>query len=342
MDPLLYIRSLRTHFYRKTGVVKAVNGVDLSLYPGETVALVGESGSGKTVTALSILGLVPPPGKIVNGSIYFRGMNLRELSSREMATVRGKQIGFVLQDSASALNPVKTVGEQVAEVLRYHLKLTRSRARQRTLELLEQVQLPNVEQMYRSYPHQLSGGMRQRVLIAIALACKPALVIADEPTSSLDVSIQSQILFLLEKLKREFNLALLLITHDLGIVARMARRVAVMYAGEIVEEAPVRQLFTHPQHPYTEALLGSIPRIEFPEHASSFIAAPLSGSVPDPMNLPPGCVFHPRCPLADRECRSTPPERRQLTLDHSVKCLKRGTDDDRTAASQAASHSTLP
>jgi len=263
MEPLLRIESLKTYFFKKEGVLRAVDDLDLEILPGETLALVGESGCGKTVTALSIFRLVPPPGQIIDGTIEFRGHNLLSMSEKQMRSIRGKEMGLILQDPLSALNPVMCVGEQISESLRYHFSMKRKRAKLQALELMERVRLPNVEMIYKSYPHQLSGGLRQRVLIAIALACKPALVVADEPTTALDVSIQSQILALLKELKEEFQISLLLITHDMGVVAEMADRVAVMYAGKIVEQAATQPLFKQPLHPYTEALLNAIPRIEF-------------------------------------------------------------------------------
>ncbi|MFQ5651534.1 MAG: ABC transporter ATP-binding protein [bacterium] len=335
MKPLLKIRSLKTYFFKKEGTLRAVDGVDLEINPGETLALVGESGSGKTVTVLSIFRLVPPPGRIVAGAIEFRGSNLLTLPEKQMSSIRGKEIGFVLQDALSALNPVMRVGEQIAEIFRHHFSVNRAGAKHRTLELMKKVQLPNGEQLYHAYPHQLSGGLRQRVLIAIALACQPALVVADEPTTALDVSIQSQILSLLQELKEEFKISLLLITHDLGIVAQMADRVAVMYAGKIVEQATTEQLFTHPLHPYTEALLNSIPRINFSSNGQRQGFAPLPGKVPDLMNLPSGCTFHPRCAMAEDACRSKIPEDIFLDDNRCVKCLKRAIGYDETIQSSA-------
>lgn len=327
MKPLLKIKSLKTYFYKRQGVLKAVDGVDLELHAGETLALVGESGSGKTVTGLSIFRLVPPPGRIVAGAIEFRGTNLLHLSEKQMASVRGREMGLILQDPLSALNPVMRVGEQISEIFRHHFSLKRQPAKQRTLELMERVQLPNAEQLYRAYPHQLSGGQRQRVLIAIALACRPALVVADEPTTALDVTIQSEILALLNELKRELQIALLLITHDLGIVTQMADRVAVMYAGQIVEQAPTRALFSDPGHPYTETLLRAIPSFELSGNGDvsrSEGRTQVKGTVPDLMNLPSGCAFHPRCSLAEAECRNTAPENVTLSKNRSVRCLKKG------------------
>lgn len=330
MEPLLRIESLKTYFFKKEGVLRAVDDLDLEIYPGETLALVGESGCGKTVTALSIFRLVPPPGRIIGGTIEFRGHNLLSISEKQMRSIRGKEIGLILQDTLSALNPVMCIGEQISESLRYHFSMKRKRAKLQALELMERVHLPNVEMIYKSYPHQLSGGLRQRVLIAIALACKPALVVADEPTTALDVSIQSQILALLKELKEEFQISLLLITHNMGVVAEIADRVAVMYAGKIVEQAATQPLFKQPLHPYTEALLNAIPRIEFTPNDKQNRCKPLGGNVPDLMNLPSGCAFHPRCPEAIDECRIKIPENILLnSKTRTVKCLRRGKDHEK-------------
>jgi oligopeptide/dipeptide ABC transporter ATP-binding protein len=309
LDPLLQIRSLKTYFFKKDGVVQAVHGLDLNIHKGQTLALVGESGCGKSATALSIMKLVPSPGRIVSGTIRFRGMNLSSLSEKQMSSIRGKEIGLILQDPAAALNPVMQVGSQIAEVLRTHFPISRKEAKEQTLEWMKKVQLPDVHHLIHAYPHQLSSGLKQRVLIAIALACNPSLLIADEPTTALDVSIQSQILALLKDLKQEFHLSLLLITHDLGVVAEMADRVAVMYAGKIVEEASARELFNRPIHPYTQALIRAIPKIHFSSRKKIHALTPLEGSVPNMMHLPDGCTFHPRCPIGDAGCRTAYPEK---------------------------------
>lgn len=322
MDSLLTIQSLNTYFFKREGIVRAVDGVDLDIHQGETMALVGESGSGKTVTALSIMKLVPPPGRIVSGIVEYKGRNISVLSEKQISSIRGKEIGLILQDPATALNPVMIVGEQISEVLRTHFTIKRKDAKQQVLELMRKVQLPNVEHLYNTYGHQLSGGLKQRVLIAIALACRPSLLIADEPTTALDVSIQSQILSLLRNLKREFQVSLLLITHDLSIVAEMADRVAVMYAGRIVEQASVNDLFTHPIHPYTKALLNAVPKIDFSNDKKPHVFEPLGGIVPDMMNLPDGCTFHPRCPIGDEACRSVFPEKTHFENGHYVTCFK--------------------
>jgi len=333
MKSLLRIESLRTFFFKKEGILKAVDGVDLQIQPGETVALVGESGSGKSMTALSIFRLVPPPGRIVSGRIEFQGQSLLELPKKQMARIRGKEMGLILQDALSALNPVMCVGEQISEVILRHFPVKRREAKSRALEMMERVQLPNVERLYRVYPHHLSGGMRQRVLIATALVCRPALVIADEPTTALDVSIQSQILALLSELKNDFQLSLLLITHDLGVVAQMADRVAVMYAGKVVEQAHKRDLFNDPLHPYTQALLQAMPNIDFRKNDREPNLRPLTGGVPDLMNLPQGCAFHPRCSLGNDQCRLVIPKNVIFDRDRTVRCIKKEADNG--AASSA-------
>jgi len=335
MKALLKIESLRTFFFKREGILKAVDGVDLCIRPGETVALVGESGSGKSMTALSIFRLVPPPGQIVSGRIEFQGQSLLKLPKKQMARIRGKEMGLILQDALSALNPVMCVGEQISEVVLRHFPVKRREAKSRALEMMERVQLPNVERLYRAYPHQLSGGMRQRVLIATALACRPALVIADEPTTALDVSIQSQILALLAELKNDFQLSLLLITHDLGVVAQMADRVAVMYAGKVVEQANKSDLFSDPIHPYTQALLQAMPNIDFREDDGELNLKPLAGSVPDMMNLPKGCAFHPRCSLGNDQCRLVIPKNVIFEKDRTVRCIMK--EPENGEASRATS-----
>ncbi len=322
MNPLLQIRGLKTHFCKGKKILRAVDDVDLRIHPGETVALVGESGCGKTTLAFSVFRLVAPPGRIVGGAIELRGENLLALPERQMNAVRGREMGLIFQDPSSALNPVIRAGEQIAEVIRHHFRENRKSARRQALALMEKVQLPNVEMIYDSYPHQLSGGLRQRVLIAIALAGRPALIVADEPTSALDVSIQSQILALLKQLKEEFKLSLLLITHDFGVVAQMADRVAVMYAGKIVEEAPAPALFTSPLHPYTAALLQAIPQISFSNNGAQQELKPLAGAVPDLANLPSGCAFHPRCPVRLEECSQKPPTNFLPAPNRIVRCFK--------------------
>jgi peptide/nickel transport system ATP-binding protein/oligopeptide transport system ATP-binding protein len=322
MQNLLKIQNLKTYFYERKGVIKAVQDVDIHLFQGETLALVGESGSGKTVTALSIMRLVPPPGRILSGTVEFRNQNLLLLTEKEMTSIRGKEIGLILQDPGSALNPVIPVGLQISEVLKAHFDLKRNEARSQAYKIMEKVQLPNVENLYKMYPHQLSGGLKQRVLIAIALACKPSLLIADEPTTALDVSIQSQILSLLKDLKKQFHLSLLLITHDLSIVSEMADWVAVMYAGRIIEQASTYNLYMNPLHPYTRALMDAVPRIGFSKDQQNKSIEPLSGTVPDMMNLPAGCPFHPRCPIAENICSKDNPPKKIINKRHYVICFK--------------------
>ena len=322
MNPLLKISGLQTYFFKDKKILRAVDEVDLQIHPGETLALVGESGCGKTTLAFSIFRLLPPAGKIVAGAIEWRGKNLLALSEKEMCAIRGRELGLIFQDPSSALNPVMRVGEQIAEVIRQHFRESRRAAKQQALALMEKVQLPNAEMIYNSYPHQLSGGLRQRILIAIALAGRPALLVADEPTSALDVSIQSQILALLKQLKNDLHLSLLLITHDLGVVAHMADRVAVMYAGKIVEEAATPDLFTAPLHPYTAALLSAVPQISFSAHDRQKPIQPLSGAVPDLSNLPSGCAFHPRCPVRMEECHHQMPPNFFPAENRMVRCFK--------------------
>lgn len=322
MESLLKIHGLQTCFYLNSGILKAVDDIDLEIFPGEILALVGESGSGKTVTALSILKLVPEPGKIIAGTIEYKSENILNYSEKKLSQIRGREIGFILQDPAAALNPVIRVGIQISEVLRTHFSINREEAKRQTFELMEKVQLPNVSRLYFSYPHQLSGGLQQRVLIAIALAGKPSLLIADEATTALDVSIQSQILALMKQLIAEFRISLLLITHDLSVVAELANRVAVMYAGKIIEQANVSDLFIKPLHPYTKALINAVPKIDFTNNHNRKQIKPLLGSVPDLINLPAGCNFHPRCAMADDLCRKKIPEKIFFNNGRYVTCFK--------------------
>jgi oligopeptide/dipeptide ABC transporter ATP-binding protein len=320
-EPLLRIRDLRTYFVtdRGSGTARAVDGVSLDLFPGETLGIVGESGCGKTVLSLSILRLVPePPGHIRPGSlIEFEGRNLLTLPPRDLRAVRGNRIAMIFQEPMTSLNPVLTIGDQVAEAAIVHQRLSRATARQRAVELLRQVGIPEPETRIDHYPHQLSGGMRQRVMIAMALICHPQILIADEPTTALDVTIQAQILELLERLQRELGMAVLLITHDLGVVAGTTDRVVVMYAGQVVETAPTRELFGRPQHPYTEGLMDSIPRLDRPRARLHSIP----GSVPAATAWPPGCRFHPRCPYAWDKCRTAePPLLETGTAGHTARC----------------------
>ena len=302
---LLEVQNLKTYFKVKEGRVRAVDGVTFAVKPGEKVAIVGESGCGKSVTALSIMRLVAqPPGEYAGGEILFDGQDILDMSEGEMRRIRGKQIGMIFQDPMTSLNPTMTVGEQIAEGLRIHLKLGKSEALDRTRRLLEQVGIPDVRNRIRAYPHQFSGGMRQRVMIAMALACSPKLLIADEPTTALDVTVQAQILELISGICADFGTSLILITHDLGVVAGMADRVIVMYAGKVVEEAPTSELFANPRHPYTLGLLSSVPRVDEQRHAE---LRTIEGAPPDLLSPPPGCPFMPRCLYAHNVCREMPP-----------------------------------
>ncbi len=298
MAPLLEIKGLKTHFATDDGMLQAVDGIDITLNKGETLCVVGESGCGKTVTAMSILKLIAmPPGRIVDGQILFEGRDLVPLTSNELDDIRAKEIGFIFQEPMTSLNPVLSVGEQVAESLRRHEGLSRKDALARTIEMFKLVQIPNAAGRVHDYPHQFSGGMRQRVMIAMALACKPKLVIADEPTTALDVTIQAQILDLLQDMKERFGMAVMLITHAMGVVAETAQRVVVMYAGKMVEEADVDSLFESPRHPYTQGLIRSIPRIDLDSAHKTRLEA-IGGSVPILINPAPGCRFAPRCRFA--------------------------------------------
>lgn len=314
---LLHVENLRTHFFTRWGVVKAVDGVSFSLRERETLGLVGESGSGKSMTCLSILRLVPKPaGRIVGGRILFEGRDLLSVSEKEMRKYRGRKISMILQDPLSTLNPVFTVGAQVREPLRIHRLIGRDALKQRVLELLRLVRIPAAESRLENYPHQFSGGMRQRVVGAIAIACQPKLLIADEPTTSLDVTIQAQYLRLLKEIQRQSNLAIIFVTHDLGIVAKVCDRVAVMYAGRIVEATAVRELFGAPAHPYTQGLLRSLPRLD--QRVARL--ASIEGTPPLLSRLPPGCPFAPRCSKVMPVCREQYPPTTLLTPSHEVAC----------------------
>jgi peptide/nickel transport system ATP-binding protein len=320
MRPLLEIRGLRTHFATDDGIVQAVDGVDITINKGETVCVVGESGCGKTVTAMSILKLIAmPPGRIVAGGIFFEGRDLVPLSSSELDDIRAKEIGFIFQEPMTSLNPVLTIGEQIAESLRRHEGLSKKDAFVRTVEMLKLVQIPNAAGRVHDYPHQFSGGMRQRVMIAMALACKPKLVIADEPTTALDVTIQAQILDLLQDMKERFGMAVMLITHAMGVVAETAQRVVVMYAGKVVEEAGVDSLFERPCHPYTQGLIRSIPRIDLDSAHKTRLEA-IGGTVPILINPAPGCRFAPRCNQAMSVCTEREPLLREIAPGHRMAC----------------------
>ncbi|HEY0098059.1 MAG TPA: ABC transporter ATP-binding protein [Pyrinomonadaceae bacterium] len=302
MSHLLEVKNLQTHFFTRAGVVRSVDGVSFYLDRGELLGLVGESGCGKSVTALSVMRLVGAPGRIVEGEIWFDGEDLRAASEKRMREIRGDDIAMIFQDPMTSLNPVYTVGEQIAEALRLHRKLTRKQAREGAIEAMREVAIPDPARRASDYPHQLSGGMRQRVMIAMALACDPKLLIADEPTTALDVTIQAQILELLDGLRKSRELAVLLITHDLGVVAEVADRVAVMYTGRIVEEAPVAELFARPRMPYTEGLLKSVPKLTVGEAQKVERLQTIEGTVPKPTDLPPGCHFAPRCSYREPRC----------------------------------------
>jgi peptide/nickel transport system ATP-binding protein/oligopeptide transport system ATP-binding protein len=303
-EPLLQIEDLRTYFFTDDAVVRAVDGVSLTLAPGETLAVVGESGSGKSVTALSILRLVAqPPGRIISGRVLFKNRDLLTLSERDLRAVRGKEISMIFQEPMTSLNPVFTCGEQIIESVVLHDRLTRRAARVRAIEMLERVGIPAAAQRVDDYPHQMSGGMRQRVMIAMALACRPSILFADEPTTALDVTIQAQILELLDELRRDLQMAIVLITHDLGIVAEAADRVAVMYGGQVVETCDVAAAFAKPLHPYTAGLQASLPRLGVVQDRLRVLA----GSVPNPARFPRGCRFHPRCPVMLDVCLTEPP-----------------------------------
>ena len=320
MTPLLEVKNLRTEFRSGGSVFAAVDGVSFTLEPGETLGIVGESGCGKSVTSLSIMRLVPnPPGRIVAGEVRLQGRNLLDLPESEMQAVRGDAISMIFQEPMTSLNPVHTVGEQIVEGVLLHRPMGKAEARARALEMLRLVKIPSPETRLDEYPHQLSGGMRQRVMIAMALACDPKILIADEPTTALDVTIQAQILDLLRDLRERTGAAIMLITHDLGVVAETADRVIVMYAGRIVEEATVAALFADPQHPYTLGLLGSIPRLG--SDGDEALTA-IEGVVPNPFALPAGCRFGPRCPLARDRCHTEQPALQEIAPGHRVACFR--------------------
>jgi peptide/nickel transport system ATP-binding protein len=313
---LLDIRGLTIHYGTDSGTVRAVENLDLSLAPGETLGFVGETGAGKTTTALGIMRLVPePPGRILGGEIIFEGEDLLKKSPKEMRSIRGRKISMIFQDPMTSLDPVKTVVEQIAEMILLHEKVTKQEARAKAESMLETVGIR--KERADDYPHQFSGGMKQRVVIAIALACNPALVIADEPTTALDVTIQAQVLELMRKLKVKYQTSMILITHDLGIVAETCDKAAIMYAGNVVEYADKRSLYLRPSHPYTVGLFNSVPDIENDKENLNVI----SGLTPDPTNLPPGCPFHPRCPKAMPECSLSAPAKKEIEPGHFVRCF---------------------
>ena len=316
-DNILEIKDLAIHFYTEDGDVAAVNGIDLALRHGDTLGLVGETGAGKTTTAKGILRLIPsPPGKIVSGKVLFDGENLLEKTEKEMQKIRGGKISMIFQDPMTALNPVLRVDDQIAEVIRLHSSCSKSEALKGALEMLEKVGIP--ASRGRDYPHQFSGGMKQRVVIAMALACNPKLLLADEPTTALDVTIQAQVLDMMKTLKDEFGTSMILITHDLGVVAETFDKVAVMYAGEIVEFGSLEHIFDETAHPYTKGLFHSLPSLDRKERRLK----PIAGLMPDPARLPEGCKFHPRCPFAEERCRTVNPKAAEISPGHFVKCLR--------------------
>jgi peptide/nickel transport system ATP-binding protein len=316
---LLDVRDLKTYFAVDDGEFRAVDGVSLTLEPGKTLGIVGESGCGKSVTALSVMGLVPqPPGRHAGGEILFEGVDLLKLSPAEMRELRGNRISMIFQEPMTSLNPVFTVGDQIVEGILRHRRITPEQAKDRAIDMLRRVRIPSPEQRFHDYPHRLSGGMRQRAMIAMALACEPKLLIADEPTTALDVTIQAQILELMRTLRDETGTAIILITHDLGVIAELAHDVVVMYAGRVVERTSVRQLFAEPQHPYTVGLLGSIPKL----HLEQDRLAAIEGQVPSPLSPVTGCPFHPRCPFAIERCRQEMPPLATVSPGHEAACWR--------------------
>jgi peptide/nickel transport system ATP-binding protein len=320
-ERLLDVKNLKTYFFTDEGVVRAVDGVDLYIDKGETLGVVGESGCGKSVTALSIMKLIPqPPGRIVDGEIGYDGTNLVTLAPNRMRKIRGKEISMIFQEPMTSLNPVFTVGEQIAEAIRLHEGLGRREAMAKTVDMLKLVHIPNAERRVKEYPHQLSGGMRQRIMIAMALSCNPKLLIADEPTTALDVTIQAQILDLLNELKSKLRMAVMLITHDMGVIAETAQRVVVMYAAKVAEEAPVAELFKEPLHPYTQGLLRSIPRIDLAATTHRRLET-IPGTVPTLRgDIAPGCRFAPRCPFVKSVCTEKDPVLKEVKPGHKVSC----------------------
>ena len=315
---LLKVEDLKVRFKTEDGHISTVNGVTFSVEEGETLAIVGESGSGKSVTSLALMGILPANGEIYEGALTFEDKNLRKLSKKEYRQIRGNDIAMIFQEPMTALNPVFTIGYQLRETLILHYKMTKEQAQKKGFEMLETVGIPDAEKVMGRFPHQLSGGMRQRVMIAMALSCNPKLLIADEPTTALDVTIQAQILTLMRNLKEKSNTSIMIITHDLGVVAELADRVIVMYAGEVVEEAPIYELFEKPLHPYTQGLIASIPKI----HDVVDELYSIEGTVPNPSNMPSGCKFYARCPLGDIECTKVNPELEYVSEKHAKRCIK--------------------
>ena len=319
MSSLIEVNDLHTYFFMEKGTIKAVNGVDFTKKKEKTLGVVGESGSGKSITALSILQLLENPGRIVEGSINFEGKNLVEMENKDLMKIRGNDISMIFQEPMTSLNPVFKIGKQISEPLIVHQNMSKREAWQQSLNLLHEVKIPNAERVINEYPHQLSGGMRQRVMIAMALACEPKLLIADEPTTALDVTIQAQIFNLMNDLKKKHDTAILFITHDLGVIAELADDVVVMYCGEIVERAPVEKIFgkSDYRHPYREGLLKSIPNL----HDDVEILEQIDGSVPHPLKLPKGCNFAPRCKYATERCAEEKPQMEKVEQDHHVRCF---------------------
>jgi oligopeptide/dipeptide ABC transporter ATP-binding protein len=321
VEKLLEVKGLKTHFFTSSGVVKAVDGISYDVAPGETVAVVGESGCGKSVGAMSILRLIPdPPGKTVGGEILFQGRDLLKLSDGEMRDIRGRDIGMIFQEPMTSLNPVLTIGRQLTETVEHHLKVSHAQAMERAVELLGLVGISEPQRRLKQYPHHLSGGMRQRVMIAMSLACEPKLIIADEPTTALDVTIQAQILELMKNLTRELGVAMIIITHNLGVVARYADRVNVMYAGRIVESGTAEEIYHNPKHPYTLALLRSVPRMDQPRGAK---LEPVDGQPPDLTKLDGGCAFRPRCRFATEACAKAQPVLEEVAPNHISACFEK-------------------
>ena len=318
MDNLLEVRGLRTYFDTDRGLFRAVDGIDFAVGRGKTVGLVGESGCGKSVTSLSVMGLIADTGRVEADAVTFDGRDVLSLSADQRRLLRGGKMSMIFQEPMTSLNPVHTIGQQIVEAILAHTQLSPAEARKRAIDMLELVRIPSAAARFDDFPHRLSGGMRQRVMIAMALACEPRLLIADEPTTALDVTIQAQILELLEELQRRLGMSMLIITHDLGVIAEVADDVVVMYAGKIVESAPVAALFADPQHPYTIGLLGSIPRLNVDRERLSTI----EGTVPGADRQPIGCRFSPRCPFADARCGAEPPPLRDLGPNHQVACWK--------------------
>jgi len=340
-DPLLSVRNLKTYFYTDEGVVRAVDGLSYDLQRGETLGIVGESGCGKSVHALSVMRLIPtPPGKIVDGQIFFEGRDLLKLSDEEMRKIRGNRIAMVFQEPMTSLNPVLTIGEQIAEAVMLHQRLDKRAAWGRAAEMLDRVKIPLAKQRVKDYPHQFSGGMRQRVMIAMALSCNPSVLLADEPTTALDVTIQAQIIELMRELQRDFGTSIIMITHNLGVVAEMCDNVVVMYAGRPVEHTDIKRTFKEPKHPYTWGLLHSVPKLYVRQER----LVPIEGQPPSLIDLPPGCSFAPRCPFAMEVCVQVDPPDLTVSPGHTAKCWlysDKATEKEKEAAAAAGLAASL-